>query len=132
MKPKSKLTRWPRTANPVLSAMRRQHAKCLDETMMDIQAAEAMASLRNGQLVGFDAKVLEALTFTVRKLARQGVGREALPCAEHCLALLGALQAGRILSDDQLACFSELVAWGQAQREADQEAFRTAVMPLIR
>ncbi len=132
MKPSGKAARWPRTANPVLAAMRRQNAKRLDETMMDIQAAEAVASLRSGHLAGFDAKVLEGLVFVVRRLARQGIGPEALPCAERCLALLNAIQAGQVPSTDQVACFFDLIGFSQAQREADLDAFRASVMPFVR
>lgn len=132
MKTSGKATRWPRTANPVLAALRKPAVRRLNGLMIDLQANEALASLRAGRLSAFDAKVLEAIVFVTRKLAKQGVGPESLACAERCQALLPILRNPRACQPDQVAAFAELVDWNQAQRDADQDAFTAAALPFIR
>jgi hypothetical protein len=129
---KHQATRWPRLANPVSAAIRKPAVVGLSSVTLDLQATQAVLSLRDGQPSRFDQRVLESLTFIVSKLARDGIGPEARPCAERCLALLARLTDRGVPEPDQVRAFTELIEWSQAQREADPEAFRAAALPFVR
>lgn len=132
MKVANRATRWPRLANPVLAALRKPVIVSLSPITMDLQAAQAVKALRDDRLSQFDGLVLEAMTFITSKLARQGIGPEALPCCERCQALLARLKAGHTLEADQVHAFDDLIGWNQAQRDAAPDDFKAAALPFIR
>lgn len=116
-------------ANPVLASLRTPRK--MNTTLMDLQISEAIESLCNGRPVEFDVKLLEAIVYVVGKLARAGVGREALPCCNRCQALLPDIFAGKPLRPDQVQAFAELAKFAEAQRDAAPAEYISASRPFV-
>lgn len=122
-------TRWTRLANPVLASLRTPRK--MDITLMDLQIAQAIDSLSTGQVSDFEAKVLESLSFVVSKLARAGIGPEALACSTRCQALMASIHAGQLLRVDQVQAFADLAKFAEAQREAAPAEYIAASRPFV-